>query len=423
MRMLDEKTHNAFGQQLFGIAGVSGGSLGAVTYLQAARAYGAPGGGLDWTRPAVTHGLEKLADADLLGASIATYFMNDTMGRLFGPYWHAPDRAVALEHSFERQWRAENGFALTRAQAEGGLVALHQNRASLPHLFLLGTDADTGRRVITSTIRFDQRDDLFAESDDLLAILGHDVPASTAVTNSARFPLISPAGRFQDKCNGPRELLDGGYFENYGARTASEIAAKVTELAKTVPELAQLTPLVVVISNDADAYRSWQEARDNNGQTLWREAVSCPSTMPGYRGRWNNASKTATSAAERGAEDTVDQAAAEEAADADFEIEGVTPLLGLYAAHGAYGRDALHTLRRQLCPVPASPGLPRMIHIALPKPIDGKEAAPLNWVLNDPAKRYLLGETGVFDISFNARQAKVLSQTLEQMRAGKGAGS
>jgi hypothetical protein len=40
-------------------------------------------------------------------------------------------------------------------------------------------------------------------------------------------------------------------------------------------------------------------------------------------------------------------------------------------------------------------------------------------VLNPPAKHYLLGETGVFQISFNARQTTLLADTLNALRAGK----
>lgn len=405
MRMLDQKTNGDFGRHVFAISGVSGGAFGAVTYLQALRAHGEEKGGLDWTKPKVAAGLTSLAEADLLSATLSTYFLNDTFGRMLGHFWPYPDRGQALEHAFEREWKA--GFSLSDMQALQGIIALQQKTdapGEFPHLFLNGTDAKTGRRVITSTVRFDRRDDLFAASDDLLAILGRDVPASVAVSNSARFPYLNPAGRYFDKCQGQRQILDGGYFENYGARTASELAYKIDQLAQSGdPLLKGLVPIVVVISSDADAYRDPNEARKANGLTLWRASIACRAG----RALRDNGPPTGTNTPSAQHHEVPDLPALPEIpqqADA-VSFEGATPILGLYAAHGAHGQDALHILRRQLCPSPGSNGPARMIHIALPKPVGPNEAAPMNWVLNPAARNYLLGNTGVFDTPFNVRQA------------------
>jgi hypothetical protein len=75
---------------------------------------------------------------------------------------------------------------------------------------------------------------------------GDDIRLSTAAHNSARFPLISPPGTVrnnQDQAIVDR-IVDGGYFENYGALGAKEIALAVHAVQP------QLAPLVIVISND-----------------------------------------------------------------------------------------------------------------------------------------------------------------------------
>src|SRR3982751_6448640 len=58
----------------------------------------------------------------------------------------------------------------------------------------------------------------FAERYFLRGSQGDDVRLSTAAHNSARFPFISPPGsvRNQDQKLVDR-IVDGGYFENYGA--------------------------------------------------------------------------------------------------------------------------------------------------------------------------------------------------------------
>jgi hypothetical protein len=65
--------------------------------------------------------------------------------------------------------------------------------------------------------------------------------------NSARFLLISPAGTIRDKDQRIIDrIVDGGYFENYGAVSAKELALAIHAYDPT------LFPLVVVISNDPD---------------------------------------------------------------------------------------------------------------------------------------------------------------------------
>jgi hypothetical protein len=74
---------------------------------------------------------------------------------------------------------------------------------------------------------------------------GDDITLSTAAHNSARFPLISPPGSIRnDKQMIVDRLVDGGYFENYGALAAKELALAIHAVQP------QLMPLVVVISND-----------------------------------------------------------------------------------------------------------------------------------------------------------------------------
>src|SRR5208282_2026965 len=65
--------------------------------------------------------------------------------------------------------------------------------------------------------------------------------------NSARFPLISPAGTIRNKDHKIVDrIVDGGYFENYGALSAKELALAVHAHDQN------LFPLIVVISNDPD---------------------------------------------------------------------------------------------------------------------------------------------------------------------------
>jgi hypothetical protein len=68
----------------------------------------------------------------------------------------------------------------------------------------------------------------FRAALDALALIGTDIPISTAVDNTDRFPFLSPEGALtpvkrKDKTY-PTQIIDGGYFDNSGALTALELA-------------------------------------------------------------------------------------------------------------------------------------------------------------------------------------------------------
>ena len=72
-----------------------------------------------------------------------------------------------------------------------------------------------------------------------------DVRLSTFATTSARFPLVSPPGDIRDPAGTVRDrVVDGAYFEGFGATTALELAAELER------QFA-LTPRVILINNEA----------------------------------------------------------------------------------------------------------------------------------------------------------------------------
>jgi hypothetical protein len=418
MRMLDFKTDGDFGRNLFAISGVSGGALGATTYARLVRAEGRADGSVDWEAPETRAAVAHFATRDLLSGSIATYFLNDMFGSMVGPLWTwagVPDRNTALEDTFDAMW-ANKGFALPRHVREGflGLRFSPQSESRapvdlLPHLLLNGTDVVSGKRLITSTIRSPADEQLFADSGDFLAMVGHDIRMATAVTNSARFPFISPAGRFvsSQKLGGTAyQIIDGGYFENYGARTVWELARAIEELNAEDPTL-NVVPVVVVISNDvetdqpprlyANACRTMMEDVAVDGSQI---TIRCDEPVR---------------AAQCSAAEYAGLFAAAHAEDRSIVPQSMAPLLGLAATRSAHGRDALNILRRDFCKAQtAAVGDPktRMFHIALPRPNPAKgEAAPMNWVLSPAACDFLVNKAPF--LPFNVGQAEKLKATLD----------
>ena len=212
------------------------------------------------------------------------------------------DRAALLENSFS------NWF--DKATAHKGSPIFGRAFGSFgprqgdwrPLLIFNGTSAITGRRVLTSHISahhsvqindVEKQFRLFQDAYDVRELYrlpfedpakcikfdSNEAPAkplnpfgerdfslATAVTNSARFPVISPAGTVSCErpdpgflgrignffTGGNREIIDhivdGGYFENFGATSAMNLARAL--------ETFGLAPVVLVISNNPTAGRA-----------------------------------------------------------------------------------------------------------------------------------------------------------------------
>jgi hypothetical protein len=206
----------AFDERTFAVSGVSGGSVGAAVYRALAT--------LPTAGPSVgcRAGLRACGQAvlsqEFLGPLAAALLFPDLAQRFF-PFPWFPDRARALEQSWEEAFRTTTG----QDGLAGSLASLSASPG--PHLFLNATWAANGRRIVASDLRFGGEDRSLLRSNDQLAVLGHDLRLSTAAHNSARFPFVSPAGMWRDPRTGAiaGRLQDGGLFENYGAETAIEL--------------------------------------------------------------------------------------------------------------------------------------------------------------------------------------------------------
>jgi hypothetical protein len=234
---------------------------------------------------------EALTSGDFLSAGFFGFAFNDML-----PFGLWRDRAAVLEDSWADRYRS----VITRADQSPvardciGLdcpfLTLRPRRGHwIPLLVLNGTSEATGSRIVTTPLALTYEAGvrpgcptsenmsgecmLFPEADRFHVLLRiekspnarlggferyllgryyssatlDDVRLSTAAHNSARFPLISPAGSVRNRNQAIVDrIMDGGYFENYGAFGAKELALAVNAVE---PGLA---PFVLVISNDPD---------------------------------------------------------------------------------------------------------------------------------------------------------------------------
>jgi hypothetical protein len=225
---------------LFAISGVSGGSVGATAFDAALAAREKKGCKADLahsdvdTCPEATNYLK----GDFLAPALASWIFVDGPSNLL-PNFGQIDRGTAIERSFEEasnDWLARPFLSFFPKDAKPSWR---------PILLLNATHEETGQRAITAHVKVER--DVFLNGLDALHLLGGDVRASTAAHNSARFFYVSPAGNLGND-NG--SVIDGGYFENYGALSALELSrAAKHALASEKPGIKRV---ILLISSDPD---------------------------------------------------------------------------------------------------------------------------------------------------------------------------
>jgi hypothetical protein len=235
-----------FSDHVFAISSVSGGSVGSLAYLSALH---------DEPDLAPTAFRRSIADAsgrDFLSPAIAGLLFPDLLQR-FLPFPVLPDRAETLERAFEAGWTAHCGAACRDKDLwSKPLLSLWTNNPGwVPVLLVNGARQEDGRRVITSNIAIEPSD--FPDAVDFHALTGKDVDISTAITNGARFPIVSPGGTL---VRGPHDhfghLLDGGYFDGGGVATLADLELAVMRSAKNPNHGYVLEPIFVELDNGAD---------------------------------------------------------------------------------------------------------------------------------------------------------------------------
>jgi hypothetical protein len=233
---------------------------------------------------------------DILQQILAGDFLTPVMSALALDLWvpwhpafySGGDRAYFLERSWEQRYADPSG------RTRKGKTGFDRPFSSLapqpdrwrPILVFNGTSVTTGRRIITSTLypliispddpiadpKTDKNiESVFRGSYDLYSMMclheearkagcvceqralgelhplrmkGCDIRLSTAVSNSARFPIISPHGDIPSGSKVVDRVVDGGYFDYSGIVSALELRAQIMRIDE------KLNPFVLFATND-----------------------------------------------------------------------------------------------------------------------------------------------------------------------------
>jgi hypothetical protein len=259
-----------FRNRLFAISGVSGGSLGAGLYAsllrdsktsEAGQAIRCPDHPITILDPPALKTdmqaqLSDFLEQDFL-APVATSLLLRDLPQALVPIQLIPDRASILASAFDQAWsdacslRPFGSQCSNPDQFSRSFFDVRDPGGWTPILLFNGTHEETGKRIIASRIRIDQG--TFFDAFDFLDLVDSDISLSTSVMNSARFPIISPAGaliKSSLKHNG--HIIDGGFFENNGATTLQEVMVATLSYLDANYQSYQWKPLVIEIVNDAE---------------------------------------------------------------------------------------------------------------------------------------------------------------------------
>ena len=282
-----------FSQHVFSVSSVSGGSLGAAVFAGLARGHAVNADAKPCLDRLEGRGnFETRADAilsrDLLAPAIWGGLFPDFLQR-FVP-WPFPifDRARALEYAFEESWRhggdsGSNPLSGNLFDLCGPAAAACLTGATPAPAFNV-SNIETGMQMVLGPLDFTsigppwttsaKAFDFFSTGVDPV-----DMPLSTAVGLSARFPWISPAGWYtftdpNEKALGTKarkrrmSFVDGGYVDNSGAATAAKLAQSISEIQVKDGSLQPVEIKLVMISAAWIPFdRFWMDAPDNRSQS------------------------------------------------------------------------------------------------------------------------------------------------------------
>jgi len=263
LRSLDDRTGGGFASQVFAISSVSGGTLGALGYaawvadhpVTGSCAYD-PRGRLAFVR--------SFDGGDYLSPALGGLLYPD-LAQQFVPFPLFPDRARALEESWDMGWKTSversTGCAATRSpdRFAGDFLtiwdeSLRKGGPWVPLVIANGTLVESGKRVITAPIKVEPS--VFEDSHDFFDLFGQSVSGSTAVLNSARFPVVSPAATLPYK-DGFYHIIDGGYFENGGLESIYDVARSIRAT------IGSKRPILIIEINNDDAAPGDPYARED----------------------------------------------------------------------------------------------------------------------------------------------------------------
>ncbi len=256
-----------FAQHVFVLSSVSGGSLGSAVFSSLAHEHAKNAAAVPCkTNSGPAHGpfegsAQTVLSRDLLSPVVWATLFPDFLQR-FIPYpFPKLDRGYALELTFEDAWTYLRGTKKNYLQGSFfglcGDTPADCAKSATPALALNTTNIETGMQMVLSQMEVNTWPfegpskplDMFNNT-----ALPVDLPLSTAVGLSARFPWISPQGWYSfvsDAIGGAKRrmsFVDGGYVDNSGVVTATKLARLLSYITAQDATLPKVEIKLITIS-------------------------------------------------------------------------------------------------------------------------------------------------------------------------------
>ncbi len=227
--------HPMFSRHLLAVSGVSGGAVGATVFAGLLDAGPSPA-----STPPLADQVDRVLRRDLLAPLVASMLFTDGIQQLL-PWPMSPfDRAITLELAIEQAFRSVAGTDFMSRSIYRNWKA----QGKSPLLLLNATSVYSGEHIVVSPVSLaDSKFNRLRSFADIAP--GVDIRQSTAAVLSARFPVLTPAATLPGVEH--NRLVDGGYFENSGAATLSEILVAVRRIAERAG--IEVRPIVIRIGN------------------------------------------------------------------------------------------------------------------------------------------------------------------------------
>lgn len=236
LQNLHDKMGPDFNENLFAISSVSGGSFGAGIYglcrtqeLDAAQS---------------REKMNRFFGTDFLSPLTARLLCGEPLQLFLPGYVPSFDRAAGFEHAISRQ--LEEIFTKSGTPLFYQTFERPDSSRFNPLLLFHSTECETGKRSILSNMQLKESD--FTGARFLNEAFHKDLPLSTAMHLSARFPVFSPSAAITFPDGNRRHFVDGGYYDRGGYETTLEVLRAIENSRYA----NRVQPIVIVLSNSLE---------------------------------------------------------------------------------------------------------------------------------------------------------------------------
>ena len=243
-----------FYEQVFCIGGASGGTVGAVYY----NSFVYDSLNNQRKNPKINFdNYIKFAQADCISPVIASFVFGENLQRMWPFPIASLERSKVMMNAFSKSYYDH----LQSGLADSSFLSLYypnddstQFNCDIPSLFINGTLAETGQRIITSNLKIKDIANFKSDIDFFDKVKGH-ITIATASLNCMRFPLLLSGGLITKVDSKGKKykighLIDGGYRENSGLQAMYSLMTELYDNFKGKP----VKPILIYIRNGGMEY-------------------------------------------------------------------------------------------------------------------------------------------------------------------------